>query len=225
MSRVWIKICGVRDPETAAAAAEAGADAVGMVFVPDTPRCVDDASAARRIAEAVPDGVEVVGLFVDASAAHIRSIVDEVGLTMVQLHGSETPAQARQLAPTRVMKALPFDAEGLPGAMTLWAEGSENLEAVIVDAPAPRAAGRQTGGHGQPFDWDAMSEALRDRVHARRPHVVLAGGLTPENVVEAIATVRPWGVDVSSGVEAEHGVKDVEKIRAFCRAVRGAGEA
>ena len=200
-----VKICGITREEDARLAVELGASAVGFVFWPGSPRFIDP-ERARRIVERLPPFVAAVGVFVDDTVEHMRRLVKEVGLSAVQLHGAETPANASRLG-VRVIKAVRADQQGL-GALDAWPE----TVTLLVDAAD--AEGR--GGTGSIADW-----GMAARMAARRP-LMLAGGLTPENVAHAIRAVQPLGVDVSSGVESAPGVKDHQKMRRFFGAVRGA---
>jgi len=204
MGRTWIKICGIRDTASARVAAEAGADAVGLVFVERSPRHLTP-SQAKAIVAALPDHVEPVGLFVDTPMQQVRHIAAEVGLTTVQLHGKESPGDATGLAPIKVIKAL-HDASGA-GAFF-------GVSALLFDAPPE--GNELPGGSGRTFEWGDL--AAIDRTGW--PNIIIAGGLTPENVPRAIRVIHPFGVDVSSGVESARGVKDHGQIRAFCAAVR-----
>lgn len=199
-----IKICGVTRPEDADAASQLGATAVGMVFWERSPRAVTVAQAAA-IAAAVPPGVLTVGVFVDPSREQIRRVLAEVPLGAIQLHGAESPEFAASL-PWPVIKAIGLAPEGPLPDLSVWA-GMR----VLLDAHDPE----RRGGTGRPADW-TRAAALA----ASRP-VVLAGGLRPENIVEAVRQVAPAGVDVSSGVESRPGVKDHARLRAFIEAVRG----
>jgi len=202
-----VKICGITRPEDALAAAEAGADAIGLVFAP-SPRRVTPEQAAAILA-ALPPFVTPVALFVDEPPERIRRIVQPLGIRTVQLHGDESPAVALELRDLCVIKAFRIGAEadlaplaGYPAA------------ACLLDS---QVAGRR-GGTGVAFDWRLAAQAAR---HSR---IILAGGLRPENVAEAIRLVRPYGVDTSSGVESEPGRKDSAKVRAFVEAARAALE-
>ena len=221
MTHTRIKICGIRTLEAARAAVDAGVDAIGLVFVSASPRFVTE-EQARQIVAVLPPMVEPIGLFVDAPADQVRQTAAAVGLRTVQLHGSELPAHIDQLAPLRVIKALPFDPQQADAAMRPWKNPPGNLAAMLWDAP-PRAATDLTGGSGRAIDWHALA-AMKNRC-CDLPPDVLAGGLTPDNVADAIRVVRPYAVDVSSGVESSRGVKDAGLIRAFCEAVRQAGTA
>lgn len=204
--RTRIKICGLRDPAVARAAAEAGADAIGLVFHGASPRAVDPA-LARDIAAAVPPFVTIVGLFVNHEEQAVREILARVPLAMLQFHGDETPDWC--------------DRFGLPWIRAIRVgAGVDLLEckarfaraaALLLDAQVPG----EYGGTGKAFDWSLVPPAL-----ART--VVLSGGLDAGNVSRAIREVRPWAVDVSSGVETARGVKDAARIEEFVRSVRDA---
>ena len=209
--RTRIKICGIRDPADAAYAAEAGADAIGVNFHKPSPRYVD-VDRARAIVDAVPPFVATVGLFVDVSADAIRRALDIVPLTMLQLHGDpdyETAAFCAQFG-RPYLKALRVR----PGVDLLQSFGRyRGAAGILVDAYRPGVP----GGTGETFDWDLLPRQ-------RDVRLVLAGGLTPDNVAVAIRRVRPWAVDVSSDVESTPGVKDRAKIARFIDAVREADE-
>ena len=217
MQRTRIKICGVKDVATARVAVESGADAIGLVFVAGSPRQVT-IEQAREVVASLPAFVQAVGLFADASAKVIHETCGATGLRCVQLHGRERPDALRELRGLSVIKALPFQSASFSETFEPWRAMAEQLVGIIWDTP-PRGPGELRGGSGHTLDWDALSAALRG---IESPVSILAGGLTPENVAHAIAVVRPFAVDVSSGVESSRGVKDAEKIRAFCGAVRGA---
>lgn len=224
MFRTRIKICGIRDSSAAEAAADAGADAVGLVFVADSPRCVT-VEVAREIVRALPAFVEPVGLFVDAPAQRIRETAAEVGLRVVQLHGREQPGDVAALDRLRIIRAVAFDPSQLAAAVRPWQRNRlPNLAAVLFDTPPPAdpESAALTGGSGKPFDWHALAEERRTGELKGLPPLMLAGGLSSANVAEAIAIVRPYAVDVSSGVESSRGVKDTARIHAFCDAVRAA---
>jgi phosphoribosylanthranilate isomerase len=206
MKGVAVKICGITSPEDGRMAAEAGADAVGIVFWPGSPRRVDLATASR-IAAALPPFVLRVGVFVDADRDELVRAADEAGLDLLQLHGSEPPDAVEGL-PRRALKALRVG-DGFVLAEALRYEGrAAGLVLDTKDAAAP-------GGTGRSFDW-TLAQGVRDRVK----FLMLAGGLHSGNVAEAIRTVRPDAVDVSSGVESAPGRKDPAKVRAFVAAAR-----
>lgn len=214
--RTRIKICGLTTPAHAHAVAQAGADAIGLVFAAGSPRLVN-IPQARAIAKAAGPFVEVVGLFVDHTVAEIQTIADTVGLTMIQLHGEYSANDIKTLAPRRVLRAVHFDEESAHDILTQWEKQYrelENLVGLLVDTPDPNAA----GGTGKSFDWQALHVVL-DQVQSTVP-IVLAGGLNATNVQRAIQTLNPWAVDVSSGVEVQRGVKDTDLINTFCEAVR-----
>lgn len=222
--RTRIKICGVRDEAMAQAVVDAGADAVGLVLAEGSPRTVS-AAQAGSIARALPAWVEPVGLFVDASVEEVLAMAAQAGLTTVQLHGREGPAAARQLADAglRVLKAVALGADARPEDLAMWRGPGTPVRGLLWDAPGDaEAGGAPSGGSGKRADWSALADLGVARSEDGWPSMILAGGLTPENVGRAMARVRPYAVDVSSGVESARGVKDAERIEAFCAAVRRA---
>ncbi|HEY7676003.1 MAG TPA: phosphoribosylanthranilate isomerase [Candidatus Methylomirabilis sp.] len=203
-----IKICGITDPDDAALAVEAGADALGFNFVPGTPRCIPPEIAGAIIA-GLPPFVTCVGVFLDQSLEDVLRASAVAGVGAVQLHGSEGEDFARRI-PLKVIKAIPVsDAASLRRMLGYPAH------AFLLDSHRDGEA----GGTGRTFPWDLAREAGR---HGR---IVLAGGLTPANVAEAVRCVRPFAVDVASGVERRPGVKDPQKVRDFVAAVRRADAA
>ncbi|MGB3086955.1 MAG: phosphoribosylanthranilate isomerase [Phycisphaerae bacterium] len=212
-----VKICGIRRPEWAKAAADAGADAVGLVFA-DSPRRVS-LDEARRIVQALPPWVTPVGVFVDEAPTTVRYTARDVGLAAVQLHGDEPPEMLTELGRLKVVKVFRLGSEADVEAARAWRARCERAgrlpDAYLVDARVP---GGPKGGTGQAADWN-LARHLADE--GFRP-LVLSGGLSPENVAEAIEQVQPWGVDTSSGTESAPGHKDPEKIRAFLETVRRA---
>ncbi len=209
---VRIKICGLTRWEDVLAVVEAGADAVGFVFVPGTPRNIETA-LARELVGKLPPFVSKVGLFVDADVMTVARTVAQTGLDTVQLHGDETPEFARQFrGAVKVVKA--FRVRG-PETLAELAAYVGAADAFLLDAFVPGSH----GGTGVSFNWD-----LAVKARALGMPVVLAGGLTPENVAEAVARVRPYAVDVSSGVESAPGRKDPDRIRRFIAAVAEAGQ-
>ncbi len=200
-----VKICGITSGEDAAAAVEAGADALGFVFVPGTPRCLHP-ELAERIVGALPPFVTPVGVFVDQPLEEVLGIAARCGLQAVQLHGDE-PAEYSRRIPLRVIKAIRVrDAESLRILPTYPAH------AFLLDAFVEG----QAGGTGTSISWDLV---VRAKGHAP---IVLSGGLRPETVGPAVLRVRPYGVDVSSGVEVSPGRKDHQRVREFIAAVRQA---
>lgn len=201
-----VKICGITRVEDARVAAEAGADAIGLVFYEKSPRYVV-VEQARAILAALPPFVTSVGLFVDAPAEHVRAVFAELALDLLQFHGEEPPAYCRAFGRPYV-KAVRVKA----GVDLLhYAASYPDARGLLLDAFVPGVP----GGTGERFDWSLIPRGLP-------LPVVLSGGLDPENVAEAIRRVRPWAVDVSSGVEAAKGIKDAARIAAFIRGVRDA---
>jgi phosphoribosylanthranilate isomerase len=204
---VKVKICGITNEQDARVAVEAGADALGFIMYRKSPRFVE-AAVAKRIIDGLPPFVAAVGVFVNEEAAAVRRLMDECGLTMAQLHGDESAAYCEGLGRPS-MKALRLKDRGTFLALAEF-QGRANVRAFVVDAFSDQAY----GGTGQTVDWTLAAEA------ARASRILLAGGLTPDNVAEAIRQVRPYGVDVSSGVEVRPGQKDHAKVQAFIQAVR-----
>jgi phosphoribosylanthranilate isomerase len=204
-----IKMCGFTRVDDAREAADAGVNAIGMVFWPGSPRCVTIERAAAIIAS-LPPFVTTVGVFVNESADTMAGMCRDLGLGAVQLHGDE-PAAVWSGWPCPVLKAVGVGPDFDPETLRTWPRGVVPL----LDA----ADAVRRGGTGRPVDWNLAAAAARVR------SLVLAGGLTPETVGAAIAAVRPPAVDVSSGIEVTPGVKDRERMRAFVLAVRRADEA
>ncbi len=202
--RTRVKICGITRVEDGLAAADAGADAIGLVFEPASPRCVGIAEA-RRIIAALPPFITVVGLFVDAPPERIREVLSEVKLDLLQFHGAEQPADCRLFNRPFVKAVRMRDDVDVRVEEEHYADAAGLLlDSYVAD---------RSGGSGKAFDWNRIPPDLT------KP-VILAGGLTPESVAEAIRRVRPYAVDVSSGVELSSGIKDPTKIAAFMNAVR-----
>jgi phosphoribosylanthranilate isomerase len=197
-----VKICGITRIEDAEAAVDAGAAAIGFVFWRNSPRWIDPFHATR-IRAALPAFVTPVGLFVNQPADYVNGVAALVKLGAVQLHGDETPADA-SLIRTPIVKALPL--EGGEPRIDDW----PRRVVLLLDAHDPV----RRGGTGRTIDWETAA-----RIAVRR-RVLLAGGLTPSNVAEAVARVRPFGIDVSSGVESAPGRKDPGRIRALFDALR-----
>jgi phosphoribosylanthranilate isomerase len=200
-----VKICGITRPEDAELAASLGAWAIGFILWPQSKRHADPAVAAG-IARALRRRVELVGVFVNPTLDEVVQAAESIGLTYVQLHGDEGPAFCTAVAErtgARVIKAL-----GIGSIADIRAAERYHTELHLLDA----AAGAAYGGTGRTWDWDLLAQR-----HSSTP-LVLSGGLTPENVGEAVAAVKPWAVDVSSGVESAPGVKDHAKVEAFIAA-------
>lgn len=207
MGRTRIKICGIRDAENALVAAEAGADAIGFMFYRESPRHIEPEDA-REIMDILPPMVSTVGVFVNPSIEKFCDCEETCPTNYVQLHGQEDEELVRQCGPW-LLRAVRYDPATIRTELERWDEIDE-VDAILVDG--------SLGGQGVALDWSGLAEAMQ----GIKTPIYLAGGLTPENVGEAIRVVRPYGVDVSSGVEKERGVKDPALIRAFCEAVRAA---
>jgi phosphoribosylanthranilate isomerase len=199
-----VKICGITNLEDALLAMDAGADALGFVFCDASPRHVSPEQATGIIRH-LPPFIQTVGLFVNESLAHVNETADTCGLDIIQLHGEETPQFCAGVR-RRVIKAL-----RVRDAASLEPMASYRVSAFLLDAWSPSSH----GGTGRTFNWDIAADA------AGRGRIVLAGGLTADNVADAIHRVGPYGVDVSSGVEATPGSKDAAKTREFIRNAKG----
>lgn len=204
---VKVKICGITSAEDATVAVEAGADALGFVFYRKSPRYIEPAMA-RQIIMGLPPLVLPVGVFVNEEQSVVRNLMDDCGLSLAQLHGSESAAYCQELG-RPVLKALRVKDRSAFLALAEF-RGRAGVRGFVLDAFSDQAY----GGTGQVIDWQLAAEA------AKAANILLAGGLTPDNVQQAIQAVQPYGVDVSSGVEREPGKKDHEKVRAFIRAAR-----
>jgi phosphoribosylanthranilate isomerase len=213
---MWIKICGIRDAETAAAVAALGVDAIGLNFFDRSPRVVS-LDVAARVAADLPPSVEPVGVFVNHAAREVQDIARRVGLRTVQLHGDEPVETLTELAAEfRVIRVFRVGDEGLAGVESYLGacrQAGAMPFACLVDA---KVAGHY-GGTGRTAPWEILHREWRT---GEWPPLILAGGLRGDNVAEAIQHVNPWGVDVAGGVESSHGVKDIERVREFVRAAR-----
>ena len=213
-SRTRIKLCGLKESEDVANAVAAGADAIGLVFYPPSPRNLSLAQAAT-LAALIPPFVATVGLFVNPTAEDLRQAKDAARLSLLQFHGDETPAQCHVLA-TAVnlpfIKAFRVRPDTTPDDLleydSICRAGGPLYAALLLDTWVDAY-----GGGGKVFDWSLIPEELA-------PRVVLSGGLSVHNATDAVLRVRPYAVDVSSGIERAKGVKDGEKMRAFAAAVR-----
>jgi phosphoribosylanthranilate isomerase len=203
--RTRVKICGITRVEDALQAVALGADAIGLVFYAPSPRAVT-VQLAQRITEVLPPFITVAGLFVDAPSAQIHAVLDNTRIDLLQFHGSEEPAACR-IYRRPYMKAVAMR----PG-VDVHAHAREYADAagLLLDSYHDDKAG---GGTGRIFDWTQVPQKLAK-------FIILAGGLTPDNVAEAIERTRPYAVDVSGGVESAKGVKDAEKMRAFIEEVK-----
>jgi phosphoribosylanthranilate isomerase len=211
--RIWIKICATTSVEDGLAAIAAGADALGFVFAPSKRRVT--AEQARVIIRALPAGVERIGVFQDETAERIRETVEYAGLTAVQLHGGETPQTVAALSGHRprtarigIIKTIVVR-DDFQVRFDRLVQNHEGIDSILLDAGA---------GSGRTFDWQSVRPLLKNA----GMRLIVAGGLTPENVGEAVRMFSPWGVDVVTGVEREPGRKDPEKLKAFVTAVRRA---
>jgi phosphoribosylanthranilate isomerase len=204
-----VKICGITDPADARRAVELGAWAIGMVFWPGSPRAcaIEDAEA---IGAELHRRLELAGVFVNAPLDEVALTADRCGLTMLQLHGDEGPAYCREAARRSGCKVM--KAARVRDAAQVQALRPFHTDFHLLDAHSPRTH----GGTGETFDWELA------RLHPGEPPVVLSGGLTPDNVGEAIAAARPFAVDTASGTEARPGRKDPARLTAFFRAVEAA---
>jgi len=207
--RTRVKICGITRPADAAAAAAAGADAIGLVFYPQSPRYLA-AERALGIRDALPPFVQTVALFVNPDAAQVAQVIGRVRPAMLQFHGDETPAFCAQF--------------GMPYIKACRVKSGVRSEVDLLEYLRPFSGAaawlldsyvQEYGGVGESFDW-SLAPQRRERP------LILSGGIERGNVAEAIRRVRPWGVDVSSGVESAKGIKDAAKIAAFIEEVRNA---
>ncbi|KPK52114.1 MAG: N-(5'-phosphoribosyl)anthranilate isomerase [Thiotrichales bacterium SG8_50] len=201
--RIRAKICGITREQDALAAAENGADAIGLVFYEPSPRHIS-IKAAVSIASVVPPFVTRVGLFVDADVASIDSVLATGSIDLLQFHGNETPEDCQRYGLPYIKAVTMREGVNLPEIAERYAAAV----GLLVDAYVPGLE----GGSGQTFDWTRIPANLG------KP-IILAGGLTPDNVAEAIRQVHPYAVDVSSGVESSKGIKDAARIAAFMREV------
>ena len=221
----WVKICGITNLEDALTAVDASADALGFVFYEESPRYVTP-EAAREIIKQLPERVEKVGVFAKASAEQVSAAAADSGATAIQVSVDIGPLEGdpkcaycfEQLVhgnpPIRLIPALSMQRARPEGPAMMW--NPDAVYAFLLDS----GFGGQPGGTGRQFDWAANEAAAK--VIKSLANVIVAGGLTPTNVAEAMRILKPWGVDVSSGVEDRPGKKDPEKVRAFIAAVRQA---
>ncbi len=202
--RTRVKICGITSDTDALAAVRWGADAIGLVFYPPSPRAVD-VQRARSVVSRLPPFVSVVGLFVDAAPEEIHRVLKEVPIDILQFHGEEPPAACSAYGRPYIKAIRMREGVDLHRATETYRTAS----GLLLDTYRKG----QPGGTGDAFDWSRIPAALAGRI-------VLAGGLNPDNIESAVRRIRPYAVDVSGGVERERGVKDAEKIAAFMRGVR-----
>jgi phosphoribosylanthranilate isomerase len=207
--RTRVKICGITRPGDARAAADAGADAIGLVFYPRSPRYLS-VERALEIRDALPPFVQTVALFVNPDAAQVAQVIGRVRPAMLQFHGEETPRFCDEFGLPYIKACRVKEGAGSEVDLLEYLRPFSRAAAWLLDSHV-----EEYGGVGESFDW-SLAPAVRERP------LVLSGGLTPGNVAEAIRRVRPWGVDVSSGVESAKGIKDAAKIAAFVAEVRNA---
>ena len=207
MFRTRVKICGITRPEDALVAVDLGVDALGLVFYAPSPRNVTIATAAD-VARQIPAFVSVVGLFVNAEPSFVEEVIANVGLSLLQFHGDETPEDCERFG-LPYIKAIRVKADT---NLVQYARDFTSAKALLLDTYTEGVA----GGTGQLFDWNLIPSALP------KP-VILAGGLQANNVAQAIRQVKPYAVDVSGGVEATKGIKDAQKIAAFMQQVNLSG--
>jgi phosphoribosylanthranilate isomerase len=206
--RTRVKICGITRAQDGLAAARLGADAVGLVFYTKSPRAVT-VPQAQAVVRALPPFVTIVGLFVDATPEEIREVLAAVPLDLLQFHGSEPPQACRGHGRPYIKVVRMADDTDLSD----MARPYDDAAGILVDSYVQGVP----GGTGQVFDWSRLPDAIDGPL-------ILAGGLTPDNVAAAVDRVRPWAVDVSGGVEAAPGIKDAAKIAAFIRGVNSVVE-
>jgi len=214
---IWIKICAITNLPDAQAGRAAGADALGFIFAPSSRRI--EIEQAAEIISSLTDDIEKIGVFVNQKPAQVVEVAERAGLTGVQLHGDEPadqmPEYRQAVGQRKIIKTL--QASELlksPDGLNGYLRSRPSIDAILLDAGSPS----QRGGTGQTFDWIAAAPMVA-RVRAQMP-VIIAGGLNPENVAEAIRLFAPWGVDVVSGVEREIGRKDEARLRSFVGAAR-----
>lgn len=210
---MWIKICGVTNLENARDVAALKPSAIGLNFYQKSPRSVD-VETARQIVQSLPNDVQPVGVFVNEAVSNVREICSQTGIRIVQLHGDEPIEVVQELSASfEVIRAFRVDESGLGEvAKTLESleESSVELKACLIDA----RVGNQYGGSGHTAPWDLLRAEYQ---FDSWPPLLLAGGITPANVADAIEQVQPWGVDTASGVESNPGMKDVDKVRELIR--------
>jgi len=209
LDRTRVKVCGITDPEAAVAAVEAGADAIGFIFVEGSPRFIDPEHAAM-IMDALPPMVSAIGVVRDLDPDAFGEIEQRCPAHHFQLHGAEPISVVRRCGPA--IKAFKYDDATIDSQLARWRDVDE-LDALLIDGG--------DGGEGAAFDWSALAPKLEDYPLP----IFVAGGITPENAGDAVRALRPYAIDVSSGVEDEPGVKNPGKIRALCAAVRAADAA
>ena len=216
MASVQVKICGLTRPDQAAEIAQLGVDAIGVVLARSSRQVSPE--QAREISQSVPKGIEVVGVFVDSDAGTINRISQQVGLSMVQLHGNE-PAEIVGMIDLPCIKAFRIRDENWFEQVRRWLSSvrqADKVKAILLDTYKPGIA----GGTGEQFNWQWVVQARQGGFLKESPPIILSGGLNPDNVAQAIRIVKPYAVDASSGVEDTPGIKNIEKVKSFINAVR-----
>ena len=214
---IWIKICATTNLHDAQAAIAAGADALGFIFAPSSRQI--EVERAAEIISSLANDIEKIGIFVNQTPAEVTEVAERAGLTGIQLHGDEPAEQMREyrqaVGQRKIIKTLQTrELLNSPGSLDDYLQSRQSIDAILLDAGSPS----ERGGTGRTFDWLAAAPIVA-RVRAQMP-VIIAGGLNPENVIEAIRLFAPWGVDVVSGVEREIGKKDEDRLRNFVGAAR-----
>ncbi len=215
---IWVKVCGTTSLRDAQLSIAAGANALGFIFAP-SPRQVEIAAAGEIVAALLGE-VEAIGVFVNEPPARVAEVANELGLSGVQLHGDEIPAQMadfrRELGQRKIIKALSVSTlqRNSDSQLEDYLDAHDSLDAILLDSGSPK----QRGGTGVAFDWD-HAMGIASRIRDRMP-LIVAGGLNSANVTKAIEMFQPWGVDVVSGVESAPGTKDETRLREFMSAVR-----
>lgn len=216
---MWIKVCGIRDRETAVRVAELGADAIGLNFYSRSPRFVTGEQAAE-ITRAVPDHVECVGVFVNHPIQSIKTIASRCRLDVVQIHGDEPPSYLadlhKRLPDVRIIRAWRMG-KGHLEDLNVYLNECRQWGCKLVGCLMDAKVTGQYGGSGKTLPWGQLA---RDYLDEKWPPLILAGGLNSKNVIKAIETTKPWGVDVASGVESAPGVKDFDLVEEFLRNAR-----
>jgi phosphoribosylanthranilate isomerase len=218
--RTRIKFCGIGHVEDALAAARAGADAIGLIFYPAAPRNIALARAAEILA-ALPPFITPVGLFVDADAARIRETARGLNLRHIQLHGHEPPELVGELREFTILKAVRVQPEQFAAELEMWRQAIIKQRLSHLQGLVLETAGA-AGGNGKANDWQAVRHHRQRGDLVGLPALIAAGGLTVESVGAVVRDLRPWAVDVSSGVESSPGRKSADKMASFIHAVRDA---
>jgi phosphoribosylanthranilate isomerase len=222
VARTRVKICGIARPEDAALAAHLGADAIGLVFHPPAPRNVS-VDRAKQILAVLPPFITPVALFVNADTRLILEVTEQLRIRHVQLHGHESPDRVAELRGVTIIKAVRVQRDRLAQDLAAWRDASDRLSLTHLAAVVLETADtKQAGGSGVENDWATIAEHRSAGAFSGLPPLIAAGGLRPDNVAHVVRTLRPYAVDVSSGVESFVGHKSEEKLRAFIEAVHTA---